>query len=281
MPHPLDGPRHKLGRAEAQLDQLDAEVARFLRRDTHEITQQFDPKSGRCTLQFVIKHPPPLSWSVSIGEIVHNLRSALDHLACQLFRLHAAASDCEDTAFPLLTDDTDAGLDKWIDKRLPGLPEAIRAKLRESQPYKRGHAAKQDPLAILNRLSNWDKHRLLVPIFAAVIPGSTSIVAYREWRDVEPNPRNAFKLPTGPLPTDAPLAELEFPITGDDPYVQVETHVPIDVSFRDGGPIVTDLRRIGSHVSHMIFNKFVPFFPPVTDWELAERLPPARRPPGT
>lgn len=275
--HPLDGARHKLGRAEAQIDQLDAEIARFLRRDTYEVTQKFDPESGRLALWFVEKHAPPLSWSVSIGEILHNLRSALDHLACQLFRLHAPASDCEGTAFPIHTDNTDAGLDKWIDEHLTGLPETIRAELRESQPYKRGDKTENDPLGMLNRLSNWDKHRLLHPVFAAVIPGSVSIVAYHELRDVDSEARNAFQLPVGPLPTDTPIGELEFPITGPDPYVKVETHIPVDISFREEGPVVPVLHTIGSHVSHVVFKRFVPFFPPITDWPLTEKLPPIHR----
>lgn len=275
--HPLDGPRHKLGRAEAQLDQLDVQIARFMRRDTHEITQTFDPKTGRCTLRFIIKHPPPLSWSMAIGEIVHNLRSALDHLACQLFRLHAPESDWEGTRFPILTDNTDAGLDKAIDNYLPGLPEPIRAQLRASQPYKRGDDARRDPLSVLNRLSNQDKHRLLVPVFAAVIPGSTSIVGYREMRDVDPIPQSDFTLPSGPLRTDAPFGELQFTITGDHPYVEVETHFPIDISFSDGGPVVDDLRRIGGHVATVVFKRFLPFFPPITDLGLTEILPPPRR----
>ena len=106
MSHPLDGPRHKLGRAQSQLEQLDAEMARFLRRDAYEITQRFEPDTGRCTLSFVVKHRPPLSWSVTIGEIAHNLRSALDHLACQLF-LKAGGADCDATKFPILGSDSD------------------------------------------------------------------------------------------------------------------------------------------------------------------------------
>lgn len=276
--HPLDGPRHKLGRAEAQLDQLDAEIARFLRRDTHEVTQNFDPNTGRCALHFVVKHRPPLSWSVSIGEIAHNLRSALDHLACQLF-LKSGGRDCAraKTAFPILSDNSDEGFRKWVCDYLPGLQEAMFTELRELQPYRRGEEKRRDPLAILNRLSNQDKHRLLLPVFAVVEPGSTSIVAYREIRDVDASPRSTFSLPPGPLREDAPICELDFPITGDDPYVEVEPHFPIDIAFRDGDPVVTTLKIIGGHVAHEVFRRFSRFFPPITDW-VPEVLPPIRRP---
>jgi len=276
--HPLDGPRHKLGRAEAQIDQLEAEIARFLRRDTYEITQDFDPATGRCTLYFVVKHRPPLGWSVAIGEVVHNLRSALDHLACQLF-LASGGTDCENpkTAFPILSDCTDAGFRKWLDKNLPGLKKGMVTELREFQPYKRGNAAPRDPLAILNRLSNQDKHRLLVPMFAETIPGSTGMIGNRELRDVDPMPSAAFDLPTGPLREEAPLAKVDFRITGPDPYVEVEPHFPIDIAFSSGWPVVPDLQVIGTHVSTEVFRRFLPFFPqPLPKIEVPEVLPTPR-----
>jgi len=274
--HPLDGPRHKLGRAERQLDDLEAEIARFLRRDTYEITQDFDPESGRVELWFVMKHRPPLSWSVAMGEIVHNLRSALDHLACQLF-LTSGGIDCDWTQFPILSDDTDAGFQRWIDKRLPGLSNEIAAELRRLQPYKRGDEAARDPLAILNRLSNEDKHRLLVPMFAATIPGSTGMIGHRELRDVEEAPSATFDLAAGPLSADAPIAVLDFPITGPNPHVEVEPHFPIDIAFDNGGPVVTVLRAIGGYVTNRVFNAFLRFFPsPLPKIDLPEVLPPPR-----
>lgn len=276
MAHPLDGPRHKLGRAERQLDDLEAEIARFLRRDTYEITQNFDSETGRVELWFVMKHRPPLSWSVAIGEIVHNLRSALDHLACQLF-LHSGGTDCGSTQFPILIDDTDAGFQRWIDDRLPGLSNAMAAELRPLQPYKRGDEARSDPLAILNRLSNQDKHRLLVPMFAATIPGSTGMIGHRLLRDVEETPSASFDLPAGPLSEDTPIAVGEFPITGPNPYVEVEPHFPIDIAFDTGGPVIPVLRTIGGYVSNRVFNAFLRFFTsPLPKIDLPEVLPPPR-----
>jgi hypothetical protein len=278
LPHPLDGLRFKLGRAQRQVDDLEAEVARFLRRDTYEIAQNFDPETGRVTLRFVVKHHPPAEWSVQIGEIVHNLRSALDHLACQLF-LAGGGTDCDHTQFPILTDSSDEGFRKWMEDRLPGLPEPMFTQLREVQPYHAGDEARKDGLAILNRLSNQDKHRLLVPVFAAVVPGSTGMVGYREMRDVDASPQAEFFLPQGPLSEHAPLAELDFPITGPNPYVEVEPHFPIDIAFSDGGPIVTILQLIGHHVSTAVFRRFLDFFPmPLPEMKFPEGIPPPRRP---
>jgi hypothetical protein len=275
--HPLDGPRHKLGRAEADLDGLEAEIARFLRRDTYEFTQTFDPATGRCTLYFVMKHQPPLGWSVAIGEIVHNLRSALDHLACQLF-LASGGTDCEKprTAFPIHPNGSDSSFRRWLRKNLPGLGREMVAELRDLQPYKRKDP-QRDPLAILNRLSNEDKHRLLVPTFAATVPGSTGMIGNRELRDVDPVPSGNFDLPAGPLLEDAPLAEVDFRITGPDPHVEVEPHFPIDIAFRDGGPVVTILRAIGGYVSSEVFNRFQRFFPqPLPKVDVPEVLPTPR-----
>lgn len=256
--HPLDGPRHKLGRAEVQLDQLDAEIARFLRRDTYEITQDFKPDTGRCTLHFIV-NTGRRSNGASIGEIVHNLRSALDHLACQLFR-QAGGTDCDATKFPILVSDSerDRQVDRAVAPKVAGRSKSKTA--RASAIQTRGRASK-DPLAILNRLANDDKHRLLVPIFAAIIPSSTAMIGYRETQDVDPSPQAEFFLPAGPLHEDAPLAELDFPITGPNPYVEVEPHFPIDIAFTDGAPVVTMLGFVGGHVATEVFRRFLPFSP--------------------
>lgn len=280
--HPLTGCRTKLGRAETDLDQLEAEIARFLRRDSYEIAQQFDAETGRCTLTFLAKHPPPLAWSVAIGEIVHNLRSALDHMACALY-LQSGGTDCArvksasgtaKTAFPILVDDSDKGFGKWMDTYLPGLPDDAVAELQELQPYKRGDTARIHPLAILNRLWNQDKHRLLVPVFAAPVPGGFGMIGLREYRDVDPRLPSDYVIPEGPLGKKAELAQLEFTVTGPDPYVEVEPHIPIDIAFSDGGPVIDILRLIGGEVSTDYFPRFLRFFPqPLSSLPDPEPLP--------
>jgi hypothetical protein len=40
-----------------------------------------------------------------VGDAVHNMRSALDHLACRLVERHSPGADLDRTAFPIWTDD--------------------------------------------------------------------------------------------------------------------------------------------------------------------------------
>ena len=119
MAHPLDGPRHKLGRAEAQLDELDGEIARFLPRDTYEVTQEFDPKSGRCTLGFVVKHPPAheLERGYRRDRPQSPLRARPSRLPAVLGERR---SRLRRDPVPTLTDSSDAGFDKWIDRGCQG-----------------------------------------------------------------------------------------------------------------------------------------------------------------
>ncbi|MBV9452672.1 MAG: hypothetical protein JOZ19_00910 [Rubrobacter sp.] len=71
----------KVDRAKVRLSTLDKEVRSFLDSGAHEIQPKFDGQTGEVVI-YVEPHekPPILEWSAIIGDIVHNLRSALDHL---------------------------------------------------------------------------------------------------------------------------------------------------------------------------------------------------------
>lgn len=90
--HPLDGPRFKIARAKIEIDQLRLMQNIFF-ENTHyyAVKAEQNLKSGKYIYRIRIDGPPPsLDWGVSIGEITHNLRSALNHLVYQLTLLNSA-----------------------------------------------------------------------------------------------------------------------------------------------------------------------------------------------
>jgi len=80
--HPLDGPRAKIERANRQIITLQQSVQGFFRDNLYEIREaEHKSKAGNYPLR--VKSGPqefPIDWSVVIGEIAHDLRSALDGL---------------------------------------------------------------------------------------------------------------------------------------------------------------------------------------------------------
>ena len=85
MPHPLDGLRERISRAERQIEALDKESKRLFQVNPYRVVAaEFDTKSSTYALRVEGGAEPPLIYGIIIGEIVHNLRAALDGLVCQL-----------------------------------------------------------------------------------------------------------------------------------------------------------------------------------------------------
>ncbi|MGV0797172.1 hypothetical protein ABQF26_09415 [Mycolicibacterium elephantis] len=157
----------KLNRAKRHRDELRADVEAFRARNPHDwIMQQssYRDAQDRLAISIVVKvnEEKPESWPVMVGDVLTNLRAALDH---SIFG-HAAArmtltpQQERDMYFPILTDST-----KWQaaqSKLAPFVDAAVLAVVDQSQPF---HRPQQDggpdwhPLAVLNGLVNHDKHR--------------------------------------------------------------------------------------------------------------------------
>ena len=103
----------------------------------------------------VTDYIPPIRLSILIGECVHNMRSAIDNLVCGLALTLKSTSKCRCLAFPLLKDQQD--WDDNADKKLKGIPPAAKDAIRQLQPW--ADTVSPNPLTILNKLSNIDKHR--------------------------------------------------------------------------------------------------------------------------
>ena len=131
----LDGITAKLARAEEEINELTKELSSFCegqRRNTRMVEY---PESKRINLEF---HGPtpviPLSYSIQIGEIAYNLRSALDHLVWQLV-LANYKEPSRSNEFPILRDEM--AYNRAIKRKLAGVRSHIQAKIRQVQrPFK-------------------------------------------------------------------------------------------------------------------------------------------------
>jgi hypothetical protein len=180
--HRLDGPRLKVRRAESEIDAFRRAEDIFRKQTNNKIVKaEFNPKTGKDVYRVSMKVSPPLEWGVLIGEIAHNLRSALDGLVYQLALLETD-TPAWDTGFPvflrghtvrrkrkgggLLPHFKGEGTSKRRklgdgEKMIQSLREEHQALIEGLQPYKSGRGGKNSPLWHLYEINNADKHRLI------------------------------------------------------------------------------------------------------------------------
>lgn len=158
--HPFWGAQEKVVRAGHHLDTLHGEFAEWCDRYPHGLVaipevEQLDAETGEFLATFTFGVNPP-AWGVVIGEFLHDLRSALNHLVVTV-----AASPTERSQFPCAVTSGDY---KSCGPMIAGVPPEYLPIIGAAQPYHRGNkaAAKRDPLSRLADLNNRDKHELLL-----------------------------------------------------------------------------------------------------------------------
>ena len=104
---------------------------------------------------------PPSSGPSDWGEILYNLRSALDHLVWRLVLVNGEEPG-RHNAFPIVNDES-----KWDEvktRKLKGLSRDVAARIERLQPYTGGIGLQFNVFAFrtLHTLCNIDKHRYLM-----------------------------------------------------------------------------------------------------------------------
>lgn len=169
----LSGVRAKVERAWEHRHALEREIAPVRDGERHplQMSAKLDPDSGYHVFRVSVM---PDEWqrraAVVLGDIVHSLRSALDHLAWQLVLNHYGRPPTEElrrlVKFPIERKRNSVTSSYIYSKVSP----ADRADIEWAQPYYAPnfpttfrHIPALHALAVLQRLSNRDKHRMLNP----------------------------------------------------------------------------------------------------------------------
>jgi len=199
----LDGVKAKLDRADALIADLRDRVLPIEEAATASIRR--DSCDNESRLVYRVTEIPPISPGVGVlaGDVLHNLRSALDHLAWQLV-LFDGGQPNEDTSFPILTSPPRRPL-----TIKPGISNpAIIAALTEAQPFseaRHGHDPHDDALELVRVLNNYDKHRLLLAVVCSI---DGDLPAY--WGSNHGDPQPAYRFSVGPLMPQSVVAEFDF-----------------------------------------------------------------------
>jgi hypothetical protein len=85
----LDGCRLLVQRAREHSGELNASIRAFLSSQPYTFPIEFDHEKAEGILKFHVLREPDPTWSIHLGEIIHNLRSALDHLAFALAEIES------------------------------------------------------------------------------------------------------------------------------------------------------------------------------------------------
>lgn len=156
--------RVKIKRAEKHLRDLAAELlvadnVTVVRRDLDaKAGKDFSGKARVGLDEFVTLPRLPFDAIATAGDIVHNLRSALDHLAYQLVLVGSGKEPSRRVEFPIAKDFATYEAEKA--RKVQGMrPLAIKA-IDNVKPYKGGNG----PLWRIHELDNIDKHRTLFSV---------------------------------------------------------------------------------------------------------------------
>ncbi len=175
----LLGPGLKVSRANLQLKRLTIEVDRFIRREPYAIVRHEDVNTEEnSAIVYGIMNvregwPAPLS--IILGEIIHDLRSALDHLVWQLVIKATATEPVRKTGFPIYFDQ--GGYDSDGERLLDSVDADARQIIRKTQPFYTGEG-KMSPLWLLHELSNIDKHHCIYGVGAIRHPTEPLHIQY-------------------------------------------------------------------------------------------------------
>jgi hypothetical protein len=149
--------RFKLTRAKEHLDHLKRELLAFEERKPYEGVPEVSDDGLEWWIRAVVREQPNPYWSTIIGDAVHNMRSALDYLACELV-IKNGGTVTDTTQFPIY--DRKDRFVKGSGRRIAGMSSRAAALIETLQPYY-GPTPSEHPLAVLAYLSNGDKHRAL------------------------------------------------------------------------------------------------------------------------
>jgi hypothetical protein len=242
LSQPLDGFHAKLARAGEHLEALDEEITDFLATRPYAVRFEVDEQTGQQVAQIKVSgEPPAIRWGLMIGDCVHNMRSALDHLAWEL----SGAKPPRKTEFPIFHNrqEFESRKPRGGLYKIRGIKDPrARTLIKSVQPcYSERGRVKAHPLYALRQLSNTDKHKVL-HLSVGVISGASY------WSG-ESGEDFVDSLRFGTFDDNAEIARFRLRPGEPDPEVGVDLQFTFDIAFEQGGPgagwpVTGGLRRI-------------------------------------
>jgi hypothetical protein len=162
----------KVERAKKHIAELDDALKRFFNPKPYEVATKRDPKTRELIYYLVKADPVPPTIAAIAGDVLQNLRTALDHTAYHLFRVSVGPTggDGKHIYFPI--SDSAAKYKTEQPGKVKGMRKEFIDVIDRLTPYRPDptapHVGGNETLWMLHRLNNIDKHRLLVTVWSAL-----------------------------------------------------------------------------------------------------------------
>jgi hypothetical protein len=153
--------RLKVERAKKHILELQADVQGFYETKPYLTVAQRDPNTRQIVYSLAVCSEPPDRFPLITGDVLQNLRSALDHLLWQLVEV-AGNTPGSVNAFPICESLSEYQSPR-TDRKVQGIAQVAKKAIDATKPYRGG----DDTLWKLHRLNNVDKHRLLITVGGA------------------------------------------------------------------------------------------------------------------
>lgn len=213
----------KLARAATHVEHLHAETARYLAEEPKP-RLDVEPTDGReYLLRLRVPKQPDPEWAAVIGDVLHNVRSALDSATWAVVGKHMPrpmkTGEEAGVVFPIYKANEAFDKGRWAPS---DLPEPVRNVFRSVQPFVnvhgRGHASDVEteqidnhPLMLLKTWSNIDKHRGMHATVCALVNPWVALPegADSRWLGADPWPWHdgsiVFRVPIDGLNGGSPV----------------------------------------------------------------------------
>jgi len=265
----------KIERAKHHFGDLEARIERFNQPEPYRIPSYCELDTGDVVSRFEVTEQPPLLWGAIAGDCVHNLRSSLDLLVCEMIRAEGRLVE-KHHRFPVFRDETAYAnaFKPGPPRQIGGIPKCAVDLIKDAKSYN----GADNPFWRLHQLDIEDKHKLLVPVGVAH-KGTTNsytladvIAAYPDETTID-----IFEIPTAQS-IGISVPRLAFPLKDgaeiyrvpanlrDNPLAQMnmDPEFRFDVAFGEvevveGEPIIPTLHRLIQFVEDFV-KLFLPLF---------------------
>lgn len=256
----------KIARSIEHVKALDSEISRFLDSEPCAVRSEFNAEKRTYTYFAKPIKEVPLSIRILTGEVLGQLRSALDHLAWQLALLTTPKPQPA-TEFPVFTDGTRYRSER--SRKIGSLPKEAQVIIDGLQPHV-SDAPEKDQLWRLHRLTNDDKHRLPHIAFTAPagvwlgkIPAGMGGMSVGFSDEARRGRDFSIEGVFGPFEGDTEICKIIFAAAETDLAID-EAPITFDLAFAvdsaaNGFPVRSELMAYGQRVQEII-QRFTGFF---------------------
>ena len=257
----LDGIEAKIERAELHRRDLSRGYHAYLKTEPYRFVPEVHDNGTKHIYRVAQAEPLAPALLAAAGDCIHNLRSALDHLAWQLV-IANRGTPTEITSFPAWRSRTRTnprtGIVEYVTVR-GGVDPTALSLIEQIQPYQRRHNGDAMLLWQLHELDVIDKHRHLPVTVGIVSSAMTKAGLERPHFDAVPHfPRRRGGLKEGQI---AAIVSCNPPRAKPDPDLKFLPFITFEerFAFAPGHDLPFILWGFGRWIENVIVPRFRPF----------------------